>query len=466
MRLVSSSRLMGHLWFLPILLGALGGISIVFFMQILEYATLFMISAAVLVVSGLLMHFTVGVFNLRRMTIPGCWYLTYLVMLFLPSFFVFFDVGGSSRNTFLFAVHSALLTVPAGAFFVNMMCRFQRAEIDQYFKLPIQDQDADLHVMVACLVALAVASGLVLKHISEVSTLALLYIIYNPGDPKNASLVRQASFEDAGPVFSYVYQWLVLLVFPLLAMVSLGFRMITKKTGWLAVFLGSLGVGVLFAALSTAKSLVASLVLVIFLFLYLYRGGRISMAIVLSPVLVALYPLVIIMTIYWGEVDLGLALGAMGRRLFYLPAEVLYWYFELFQGNYLYGRSIHKLSWLMGWKFFDTANYVGLHGLHAKLQFINANGAFLGNLNADFGMPGVLAGGVIAGVVMQASQVYLIRQPKTIFNLAVYAYLIFSFFMLHSTALPIVLFSDGALLALIVPRVFGISVRLLRGATS
>lgn len=466
MRLTNVNRLTEPLFFIPALVGVLGGIGIIFFIRVLEYGTLFVISIIVLLISGFLMQYTVGVFNLRRITILGCWYLTYLAILFLPSFFVFFDVNGSSRNTFLFAVHSALLTVPAGAFFVNMMCRFRRAEIDQYFKLPVQDQGTDLHVMVACLVALAVASGLVLKYVSEVPTLALSYIIYNPGDPKNASLMRQASFEDVGPVLRYVYHWLVLLVFPLLAMVSFGFRMVTKKMGWLAVFLGSLGVGALFAALSTAKSLVASLVLVIFLFLYLYRGGRVSMAIVLSPVLVALYPLAVIMTIYWGEVDLGLALGTMGRRLFYLPAEVLYWYFELFQGNYLYGRSIHKLSWLMGWKFFDTANYVGLYGLHAKLQSINANGAFLGNLNADFGVPGVLAGGVIAGVVMQASQVYLIRRPKTIINLAVYAYLMLTFFMLHWTALPIVLFSNGALVALIVPWVFGISVRLLREATS
>lgn len=453
---------MGHLLFLPVLLGALGGIGVILLIRVLEYATLFVISAVVLVVSGLLMHYMVGVFNLRRMTIPGCWYLTYLVMLFLPSFFVFFDVGGSSRNTFLFAVHSALLTVPAGAFFVNMMCRFQRAEIDQYFKLPVRDQDTDLHVMVACLVALAVASGLVLKYVGEVPTLALFYVIQNPGDPRNASLVRQASFEGAGPVFSYVYHWLVLLVFPLLTMVSLGFRMITKNMGWLVVFLGSLGISAIYAALSTAKSLVASLVLVIFLFLYLYRGGRVGLAIVLSPVLVALYPLAVIMTIYWGEVDLGLALSAMARRLFYVPAEVLYWYFELFQGNYLYGRSIDKLSWLMGWQPFDTANYVGLHGFHA----MHANGAFLGNLNADFGMPGVLIGGVIAGVIMQASQVYLIRQPKTIINLAVYAYLMVAFFWLHSTALPIVLFSNGALVALIAPLAFGFSVRLLRRATS
>lgn len=466
MRLVSSSRLTGHLLFLPALLGALGGLGLILLIGVLEYATLFVISATVLAVSGLLMHYTVGVFNLRRMTILGCWYLTYLSMLFLPSFFVFFDVGGSSRYAFMFAVHSALLTVPVGAFLVNTMCRFRRTEIDQYFKLPVRDQDANLHVMAVCLVALAICSGLVLKYVSEASTLALSEIIYNPGDYNYASQARQAALENVGSVFRYVYNWLVLLVFPLLIMVSLGFRMITKKRGWLAVFLGSLGVGILFAALSTAKSLVASLVLVIFLFRYLYHGGRIGWAIVLAPVLVSLFPLAVILTIYWGGVDLGVALGAMGRRLFSLPAEVLYWYFELFQGNYLYGRSIHKLSWLMGWKFFDTANYVGLYGLHAKLQSINANGAFLGNLNADFGMPGVLVGGVIAGVVMQASQVYLIRQPKTIINLAVYAYLMFTFFALNWTALPIVLFSNGALVALIAPLAFNFSVRLLRRATS
>ena len=103
----------------------------------------------------------------------------------------------------------------------------------------------------------------------------------------------------------------------------------------------------------------------------------------------------------------------------------------------------------MGLKYFDTANYVGRYGYPEYIESVNANGAFIGDLNADFGLAGVLVGGVFAGALMQAIHIYVVRRRKTIFGLACYAFMVFAFWDLNSGSLPTLLASNGVLLVLL-----------------
>jgi hypothetical protein len=150
----------------------------------------------------------------------------------------------------------------------------------------------------------------------------------------------------------------------------------------------------------------------------------------------------------------AMALNAIGVRMFYGPSEEIYYYFEVFPSHvpYLYGRSIGKLSLLLGVPYFDTPNYVGLYESPDELESTNANAGFIADLNADFGMGGVIFGGVLAGFIMQAIQIYIIRRRKTVISLAVFSFLTLTFWYLNSASLAVVLASNGALLALILGR--------------
>ncbi|MFY9732558.1 MAG: hypothetical protein WAK24_18270, partial [Candidatus Acidiferrales bacterium] len=61
----------------------------------------------------------------------------------------------------------------------------------------------------------------------------------------------------------------------------------------------------------------------------------------------------------------------------------------------------------------------------------------------------VILGGVLAGFIMESIQIYLFRRRKTVVSLAVSAFLMVAFWNLNSTSLPVVLASNGALLALV-----------------
>jgi hypothetical protein len=64
---------------------------------------------------------------------------------------------------------------------------------------------------------------------------------------------------------------------------------------------------------------------------------------------------------------------------------------------------------------------------------------------------------------MQACQVYLVRRRKTITNLAVYAYLLVAFALLHTTSLPSILVTQGVLIAFAVLLLFDRSRTIARG---
>lgn len=439
---------------------ALGGIA---FQLYSEDALLFTMSGFILIFSCILMHRSVRLFHFRRLTIPGFWYLTYLAMIYIPSFFVYYDVQGRSRHIYLFAVHSVLLTVPFGMIIVNRIRNFQPVEIHRYFEKPLKEYAVGLHHFTLIGLGVVMALGLVAMHVSEMGTIPLFYMIQNPGDALVTSLLRENALKLLNSPFTYFYTLLINVGYPFLILTTLGYFLITRQFKWFVLFCIAASSGLLYMALGTAKGPAAAVIVQISLFIYLYRRGTFSKkAFILSHVLIFVFPLVVVMSSH--ESTLDLALWSLGQRLFYSPALTVYWYFELFPGHtdYLYGMSIGRLAWLLGVEPFDTPNYVAMEGLRMRMESANANGAFIGNLNADFGIVGVLCGGVVAGVLMQMIQVSLLRYPKTVFNLVVYAFCVFAFWNLHSTALPVVLMTNGVLFVLVFSWLIQRSINMLR----
>jgi oligosaccharide repeat unit polymerase len=384
-------------------------------------------------------------------------------MIYIPSFFVYFDVQGRNRHIYLFAVHSVLLTVPIGMIIVNRIRNFRPVEIRWYFETPLQENVVSLHHFALIALGVVIALGLMVMHVGEMGTIPLFYLIQSPGESLATSLLREEALKLLDSRFTYFYTLLINVGFPFLILTTLGYYLITRQFKWFVLFFITASSGLLYVALGTAKGPAAAVIVQIGLFVYLYRRGSFSKkAFILSLVLTFVFPLVVVMLSY--EIALDIALWGLGGRVFYSPALTVYWYFELFPGHtdYLYGMSIGRLAWLLGVEPFDTPNYVAMEGLRMRMESANANGAFIGNLNADFGIVGVLCGGVVAGVLMQMIQVSLIRYPKTIFNLVVYAFCICAFWNLHSTALPVVLMTNGVLFVLVFSWLIQRSIKMLR----
>jgi hypothetical protein len=266
------------------------------------------------------------------------------------------------------------------------------------------------------------------------------------------SLLREDSLKLLDRPSAYLFGLLRAVGIPFLVVLALGAYLQTRERRWLVALVVSAALGVGYASVSLARGPVAEIVVVAALCVYLHRRGMVSLrGVAAAGALAVAFPLIVNVLKY--RIDFSTAVEALGTRLFFTPAWVLYLYFELFSGGggMLGGRSIAALSWFMGWDHFDTANYVGIHAMRSRIDSVNANAAFLGNLYADFGMSGVLAGGIAAGAIMQGAQVALVRARKDVAAVAAYSYLLLAFWKLHSTALPVVLVTHGVLLALGLP---------------
>lgn len=411
-------------------------------------------SSVVVATSLWLTNKTIPLFDFTRVTIVSFWYLTYLAMIFIPAFFVFDDQEGPYRARFLFAVHTALITVPLGCLLANSFCKFQQSETEAFFRLSTLEARNPGRVRRVYLVLLVVSVLLSIIYIRTVDTIPLFYLWKNPGEYLQVALLREESFKFLDSPLLYVFYILRSVIFPLLVILSLGFYLHTGAKLWRNLFVGTLAAALFYCSLSAAKLPVAAVIALIGILIYYQRGGMISRkagAILLIGML--LFPMGVILTASQGTISLVDALYFIGDRLFYVPSEMVYYYFEVFPGQhqYLHGRSIDKFARLIGWVPFNTPNYVGVYAARpGDLETVSFNAAFIADLNADFGMPGVLLGGILAGLIMQLFHIYAVRLRKTATAVALYSFLAYTFWLLNSTSLPIVLLSNGAILVLII----------------
>jgi oligosaccharide repeat unit polymerase len=416
-----------------------------------------LLSGVLIAASLWMMQRLVGLFNLKQLTIPGFFYYIYLGIILIPGFFVFNEEATPSRWRFLFGIESVIVTVPVGIWLANLILDFRRQDTSNYFRQPLEVESLGGSAKRLYLAFLALAVVLVLINLWETPTVPLFFLIRNPGEAMAAALLREDSFKLLKSHFTYAYFVLRGTVFPFLIMVAFGRYRQQRQNLWWRLFLVSLFLGVFYAAITIEKSPVATILGLLGVFYYLFNGGRLGkVATILVPVLFVSFPLVVILLGFQGSEGgtLGGALGAIGSRLFYSPAQVVYAYFEVFPSviPFQHGASLLKLAFLMGWKTVDIPNAVGLYmteGQQGTIDTISANCCFIGNFYADFGLPGVVLSGVLAGFLMQSVNVYLSRKPKTVVNLAAYAICFWALGMLVSSALSTQMLSGGVAFALL-----------------
>jgi oligosaccharide repeat unit polymerase len=418
---------------------------------LVDAPVLAILSGFVIAFSLLLMQKSVGLFNFRALTIPGFCYLFYFGTVLVPSFFVFAEHRGPFRFTYLFAVESALLTIPFGILITNQIFRFERRETTAFFSSPVEDSPWEPNPKTYFLfLALAwVITGL---YLVEVRTVPLFYMLAHPGQYLVLTELREDALKLLNSPLRYLYVVLRNAIYPFLIVVGFGRYLQTRRPGWAVLFLASLISGLLYAALAIARGPVAVPLLMLGVYFYVHRNGRVSAKLALSlPVLVLAFPLLVNALKAQRPTDFLTNIQGIATRVFYLPADVLYYYFEVFPRvvPYQHGYTIAKFANLMGKEPFDIANYIGWYMWPHGLASVNANAPFVGGMNADFGMTGVVVGGLLAGFVVQAVQVYLVRRSKSVITVAMYAVLLVCFADISASPLNTALLSDGALFVLV-----------------
>lgn len=421
----------------------------------IEYVSAFagVFCALVLLVSAWLMRKISNPLDLQRLNLVSFWYLSYLAVDFFPSFFVYANHEGPDRSRYLISVLSVLITVPLGAVFAGAIRFSRQRKAETYFNESLDAMQPSAGLMNAYLATLALALVGTLLYLRETPVLPLLEWVRNSASAEELILLREESFKLLNSRLFLVYYLLRGVIYPFLVLVGLGCYLQTRRKIWLFLWLAALLVALIFGSMSLAKGPAADLFLVMAFFLYFYRRRRLSFRFILGSITLFLaFPFAVVSSMIEGGFNSFLFLL---ERLFYLPSELLYYYFEVFPSHYgyLYGRSSPNLSWLLGLKFFDTANHVGLY-YDSTLESVAAPAAFIGDLNADFGLWGVIFGGIVAGWILQKFHFYVTSRGKSVVTLACYAFLVFVFINLSVGPLLTALGSGGGIPVLLLAWAF------------
>ena len=394
-------------------------------------------------------------FRSHRVTIRSFWFLSYLVMIFFPAFFVYADHPGPYRGSFLLSVTSALVTVPIGFIIASFCSNFRESQTEAFFRRPLQAVFPPTDAAVKFSILLGAGLILIVLYMRQVETIPIFYLLRHPGEFWILSLLREESFKLLKSSLDYPFFMTRALLFPFLILLSYGYYVWTRRKAWLVAFLIALTSGVFFASLSLAKGPVALIFMLVAFFVYYWRHGSFSYkTLVLFTILVIAFPVFVIVGAGNSDTDLGQTMALTDplanilHRLTYVPSDVVYYYHEFFPAHmhYLHGGSIRTLSSLFGLHFVNTYNVVGQYAEPGGIESISYNGAFISDMYADFGWAGTLIGGVITGIVMQTFHIYVVRRRKTVCSLVTYSFLVWSFSIpLNSTSLPSILASGGTI---------------------
>jgi hypothetical protein len=412
----------------------------------------FVAAVVAMIVGGAMVSRASGL-SIRYLTLPAVWYYSYLATTIIPAMFIAAENDSRYVPPFLLAVIVTLITAPLGMLLVNLAGEFGRGEIRAFFRTPVERRAPSTYEIGTFLVLLTVALALTAGYLIETPVIPLFHLIRNPGSVVVLAGLREESFKLLESPFLYFYGVLRNVVYPFLVALALGYYLTSRRLSLLVLFLFTAVVGLFYAAASIAKAPVAVIMLVTVLFVYLYRGGHLSWrTIAFGFVAVFLFPAAVIVQSVSGlGFDAGDVALAILRRLFYVPAEVLYNYFVVVPDilPYLNGRTIGRLQWILGEEDINIANYVYQFMFPGKMESGLSNTSFLGYLHADFGLAGILLGGAIAGAMLQGCQLWLCRRPKTVATLAAYAYLLWVAWKVNSQSLTQILLSGGVIVILL-----------------
>lgn len=398
-----------------------------------ENRSIIVVGTVILVGSVLVMQKTNNLFDLRRPTIPGVWYLAYVGLIFLPSFGVFNSKSGPYRYTYLISVASALVMVPLGILLANALFTFKREEIRRYYDTPLQDGDESDGRMPRFMFALLLAIGLTVAwFIEQDGPIPIQYMFTHPGEAGQLATLRDASFKLLDSPIRHLYHLTRDFLYPMIILVALGNYRHSRRGIWALLFIVSLALGMMFATVNVARSPATVVILLVVLYIWI-SNRRFKLRAIPVGIAVALaFPVLVVATSLgdWSLTGIVAAARTVADRIFVAPASVLYYFFEVVPQHvpFLHGRGLGSLTKLVGVQYFDLGHYVGTYVLGPGGQgYSSATGAFVAELYTDFGMIGVFSGGLLTGVAMQSVHVIMMRSRKTVFSLVTYTLLIFFF---------------------------------------
>lgn len=402
------------------------------------------------------MQYLTGLLSPSFLSIPNFFFISYLSFLFIPSIIYYYSNAFPFLNLYIFLTTSVLVTVPLGIFLTQKILNFSANDVIGYHRKMLVLDSYEKQIYKITLIIGLIGAVVTILFSFSIGTIPLLYLIKNPGDFVNLSVYRQHAGVESDSIFLLPFYYYRTFIFPFIVLVAFGFFLSTRYTKWRALFFFLLLVAIINSLISMEKSPIVKLIFLLFLFYFFFKNGAVSKRFIVSALSIVIsVPFVLVYFITYGsDTDI---IYSISNRIFYALPYLFYKYVEVSQffSHPLYGQTIGKVANFFGMEYFNIENYVANYiSNNPYISTGNANITFIGNILIDFGVLGVILGGIGVGIILSYFQIRICQKDKTVLNLSSYVVLILTFQLLVHTSLPTILASYGGIAIYFAPKIF------------
>jgi len=346
-----------------------------------------------------------GFSGLKKLSIPSLVLLAFTIFIAIPSIYIMNIKAHVAKYDYFISIIMFYILFPLGLLTGNIIKKIYSSKAHNLNNEKFIKSEFDKYSYNFLILLFSVCILIVLLYFTRSKTYPLFHLIQNPGSYVKIKLMRELALKILPVTFieKYLFNWLRSLFFPFGIIGSLFLSVTYKKRKYKILFILFLVSGLFMNALTIEKSPTAVIILGM-VSLFFLRLKKISIKFFLGSIItIFLFPVTIMYFLYHGKENLiRLVYISILNRMFIVPSESLYQYFEIFPRihEFLIGRATQLFSWLHYDGLFPISNYVAKvwWNLPHTTGFANTN--FVGNFWADFGWIGVLPSIYLIGIII------------------------------------------------------------------
>jgi len=366
------------------------------------------------------------------LTIPGFFYVFFIVFIFLGSPFYFLKKDAANIY-YLVAVHLVLILLPIGILVTNKLMKIKFKEVfNKYLDSPVIDRQPGGYFIPPFLFILFVTLGVTFLYYSKLEIIPINYLLSNLIDGFNTvelGKMREAATTTFKLGKLHRYNIFMVQMLPFLVIIALFKSKVSRNKFWGLIFF-TLTIFTIYRCISDLqKAPIVDFIILISLAVWIFKGkiNWIQAGVMITSI-ISILSIMYFYIMGVNQASFTKLITIIGKRLFITQTRALYHYFSLFPSShdFLYGASFPNPAGIFQFDNFPLTKWIFINGMYNNSQIVGtANSAFIGEIYANFGFPIMVVSIFLFSMAIQLVQIKFTLKPRTLLLTAFYTYFVF-----------------------------------------
>ncbi|MCH8303873.1 MAG: oligosaccharide repeat unit polymerase [Candidatus Marinimicrobia bacterium] len=373
-------------------------------------------------------------------TIPGMFYLSYIILIFVGSPVVFIDSNYSALAYYI-STHLGMFLPILGIMFVNHYSQTNtRSALEKFLQKPLVERYGGASFRIPFLILCAVSIAVSYKYLSAID-IPIFYLFGDLDSALSLAKLREMATTTLKGIKLHRYRFFMSQLLPVLSIIAYLKMKMNGRFFWKILFLSLFFATSFMAVVDLQKKPLLAYLLMVFVAMSFYKG-RVNYRSIVIITLIILLLLFAMFTFIMGLEGRPFSdvLSAISSRLFIGQSYPLLLYFQAFpqKHDYLYGQSFPNPGGMFPFKPFPLTRYIFNTNLGIADIAATAPTVFFGEIYANFGFAIMMLWMIFVGILLQLIQNYFQNKEKNVILSAFYIFYIIQCMQLALTSFFVV----------------------------